>query len=204
MKIVQNIFDKTRPLVEKDGKRNILYPLHNALETMAFVPDHTTHSGAHVRDAIDLKRTMVTVIFAMVPALLFGMWNIGRLHFAAIGEEAALLDSFLFGVVKMLPLITVTYAAGLGVEIFFSWKRNHPVNEGFLVSRLLIPMIMPVDIPLWMVAVSTIFAVLIGKEVFGGTGMNLLNPALTARAFAFFAYPTWMSGDQVWINTKGR
>ena len=203
MKIVQNIFDKTRPLVEKDGKRNILYPLHNALETMAFVPDHTTHSGAHVRDAIDLKRTMVTVIFAMVPALLFGMWNIGRLHFAAIGEEAALLDSFLFGVLKMLPLITVTYAAGLGVEIFFSWKRNHPVNEGFLVSGLLIPMIMPVDIPLWMVAVSTIFAVLIGKEVFGGTGMNLLNPALTARAFAFFAYPTWMSGDQVWINTKG-
>ena len=203
MKIVQNIFDKTRPLVEKDGKRNILYPLHNALETMALVPDHTTHSGAHVRDAIDLKRTMVTVIFAMVPALLFGMWNIGRLHFAAIGEEAALLDSFLFGVLKMLPLITVTYAAGLGVEIFFSWKRNHPVNEGFLVSGLLIPMIMPVDIPLWMVAVSTIFAVLIGKEVFGGTGMNLLNPALTARAFAFFAYPTWMSGDQVWINIKG-
>lgn len=203
MKFVQNIFDKTRPLVEKDGKRNILYPLHNALETMAFVPDHTTHSGAHVRDSIDLKRTMVTVIFAMVPALLFGMWNIGRLHFAAIGEEAALLDSFLFGVLKMLPLITVTYAAGLGVEIFFSWKRDHPVNEGFLVSGLLIPMIMPVDIPLWMVAVSTIFAVLIGKEVFGGTGMNLLNPALTARAFAFFAYPTWMSGDQVWINTKG-
>ena len=203
MKFVQNIIDKTRPLVEKDGKRNLLYPLHNALETMAFVPDHTTHSGAHVRDAIDLKRTMVTVIFAMVPALLFGMWNIGRLHFAAIGEEAALLDSFLFGALKMLPMITVTYAAGLGVEIFFSWKRNHPVNEGFLVSGLLIPMIMPVDIPLWMVAVSTIFAVLIGKEVFGGTGMNLLNPALTARAFAFFAYPTWMSGDQVWIYTKG-
>ena len=203
MKFVQNIIDKTRPLVEKDGKRNLLYPLHNALETMAFVPDHTTHSGAHVRDAIDLKRTMVTVIFAMVPALLFGMWNIGRLHLAAIGEEAALLDSFLFGALKMLPMITVTYAAGLGVEIFFSWKRNHPVNEGFLVSGLLIPMIMPVDIPLWMVAVSTIFAVLIGKEVFGGTGMNLLNPALTARAFAFFAYPTWMSGDQVWINTKG-
>ncbi|MCH1402150.1 MAG: NADH:ubiquinone reductase (Na(+)-transporting) subunit B [Schleiferiaceae bacterium] len=203
MKFAQNIIDKTRPLVEKDGKRNLLYPLHNALETMAFVPDHTTHSGAHVRDAIDLKRTMVTVIFAMVPALLFGMWNIGRLHFTAIGEEAALMDSFLFGALKMLPMITVTYAAGLGVEIFFSWKRNHPVNEGFLVSGLLIPMIMPVDIPLWMVAVSTIFAVLIGKEVFGGTGMNLLNPALTARAFAFFAYPTWMSGDQVWINTKG-
>ena len=203
MKFVQNIFDKTRPFVEKEGKRNILYPLHNAIETMAFVPDHTTHSGAHVRDAIDLKRTMITVIFAMVPALLFGMWNIGRLHFGAFGEESTLLDNFLFGALKMLPLITVTYAAGLGVEIFFAWKRNHAVNEGFLVSGLLIPMIMPVDIPLWMVAVSTIFAVLIGKEVFGGTGMNLLNPALTARAFAFFAYPTWMSGDQIWINTKG-
>jgi Na+-transporting NADH:ubiquinone oxidoreductase subunit B len=201
MKFVQNIFDQTRPLVEKDGKRNILYPLHNAIETMAFVPDHTAHSGAHVRDAIDLKRTMVTVIFAMVPALLFGMWNIGRLHFGAFGEESTLLDNVIFGAIKLLPLIIVTYAAGLGVEIYFSWKRNHPVNEGFLVSGLLIPLIMPVDIPLWMVAVSTIFAVLIGKEVFGGTGMNLLNPALTARAFAFFAYPTWMSGDKVWINT---
>lgn len=201
MKFVQNIFDQTRPLVEKDGKRNIFYPLHNAIETMAFVPDHTAHSGAHLRDAIDLKRTMVTVIFAMVPALLFGMWNIGRLHFGAFGEESTLIDNVIFGAMKLLPLITVTYAAGLGVEIYFSWKRNHPVNEGFLVSGLLIPMIMPVDIPLWMVAVSTIFAVLIGKEVFGGTGMNLLNPALTARAFAFFAYPTWMSGDKVWINT---
>ncbi|MDP4877792.1 MAG: NADH:ubiquinone reductase (Na(+)-transporting) subunit B [Schleiferiaceae bacterium] len=201
MKFVQNIFDQTRPLVEKDGKRNIFYPLHNAIETMAFVPDHTAHSGAHVRDAIDLKRTMVTVIFAMVPALLFGMWNIGRLHFGAFGEESTLIDNVIFGAMKLLPLIIVTYAAGLGVEIYFAWKRNHPVNEGFLVSGLLIPMIMPVDIPLWMVAVSTIFAVLIGKEVFGGTGMNLLNPALTARAFAFFAYPTWMSGDKVWINT---
>ena len=161
---------------------------------MAFVPDHTTHSGAHVRDAIDLKRTMVTVIFALVP-VLFGMWNMGR-YYAALGEPVLLWSSFFYGALKMLPLILVTYAAGLGVEIFFAWKRNHAVNEGFLVSGLLIPMIMPVDIPLWMVAISTIFAVLIGKEVFGGTGMNLLNPALTARAFAFFAYPTWMSGDK--------
>jgi Na+-transporting NADH:ubiquinone oxidoreductase subunit B len=125
------------------------------------------------------------------------------MYYGAIGLDSTLLDNFLFGALKLLPLIIVTYAAGLGVEIFFSWKRNHPVNEGFLVSGLLIPLIMPVDIPLWMVAASTIFAVLIGKEVFGGTGMNLLNPALTARAFAFFAYPTWMSGDQVWINTSG-
>ena len=144
---------------------------------------------------------MVTVIFAMVPA---PFWNVEHrpLHYGAIGLDSTLLDNFLFGALKLLPLIIVTYAAGLGVEIFFSWKRNHPVNEGFLVSGLLIPLIMPVDIPLWMVAASTIFAVLIGKEVFGGTGMNLLNPALTARAFAFFAYPTWMSGDQVWINIR--
>ena len=179
------------------------YPLHNALETMAFVPDHTAHSGAHVRDAIDLKRTMVTVIFAMVPALLFR--NVEHRPFAlrCYRNGKHVIRKLLFGTLKLLPLIIVTYAAGLGVEIFFSWKRNHPVNEGFLVSGLLIPLIMPVDIPLWMVAASTIFAVLIGKEVFGGTGMNLLNPALTARAFAFFAYPTWMSGDQVWVNTSG-
>ena len=203
MKFIQNIFDKTRPLVEKDGKRNVFFPLHQAIETMVFVPDHTTHSGAHVRDAIDLKRTMTAVIFALVPALLFGMWNLGQLHFAAIGQEATLLESFWFGFLKTLPMIIVTYAAGLGVEIYFAWRNNHAVNEGFLVSGILIPMIMPVDIPLWMVAISTIFAVLLGKEVFGGTGMNILNPALTARAFAFFAYPAFISGDKVWINTSG-
>jgi Na+-transporting NADH:ubiquinone oxidoreductase subunit B len=202
MKFLENLIDSTRPLVEKDGKRNILYPLHNALETMLFVPDHTAHSGAHVRDHIDLKRTMVTVIFALVPALLFGMWNLGHQHFGAIGQESDLIGNFLFGAMKILPMIIVTYAAGLGVEIYFAFKNGHPVNEGFLVSGILIPMIMPVDIPLWMVAISTIFAVLIGKEVFGGTGMNILNPALTARAFAFFAYPAFISGDKVWVNTK--
>ena len=202
MKFLKNLIDSTRPLVEKEGKRNIFYPLHNALETMMFVPGHTAHSGAHVRDSIDLKRTMVTVIFALVPALVFGMWNAGFQHYKALGMEIAFMDNLLFGLLKILPMIVVTYAAGLGVEIYFAFKNGHPVNEGFLVSGLLIPMIMPIDIPLWMVAVSTIFAVLIGKEVFGGTGMNILNPALTARAFAFFAYPTFMSGDKVWINTS--
>ncbi len=202
MKFLKNLIDSTRPLVEKEGKRNIFYPLHNALETMMFVPGHTAHSGAHVRDSIDLKRTMVTVIFALVPALVFGMWNAGFQHYKALGMEMAFMDNLLFGLLKILPMIVVTYAAGLGVEIYFAFKNGHPVNEGFLVSGLLIPMIMPIDIPLWMVAVSTIFAVLIGKEVFGGTGMNILNPALTARAFAFFAYPTFMSGDKVWINTS--
>ncbi|GAB5556365.1 MAG: NADH:ubiquinone reductase (Na(+)-transporting) subunit B [Schleiferiaceae bacterium] len=202
MKFLKNILDSTLPLVEKDGKRNIFYPLHDALSTMMFVPGHTAHSGAHVRDSIDLKRTMVTVIFALVPALIFGMWNAGFQHYKALGLEMAAMDNILFGLMKILPMIIVTYAAGLGVEIYFAWRNGHAVNEGFLVSGLLIPMIMPIDIPLWMVAVSTIFAVLIGKEVFGGTGMNILNPALTARAFAFFAYPTFMSGDKVWINTS--
>lgn len=201
MKFLKNILDSTLPLVEKDGKRNIFYPLHDALSTMMFVPGHTSHSGAHVRDSIDLKRTMVTVIFALVPALIFGMWNAGYQHYKALGMDMAAMDNILFGLMKILPMIIVTYAAGLGVEIYFAWRNGHAVNEGFLVSGLLIPMIMPIDIPLWMVAVSTIFAVLIGKEVFGGTGMNILNPALTARAFAFFAYPTFMSGDKVWINT---
>jgi len=208
MKFIQNIFDATRPAVTT-GALKPLYPLHNALETMMFVPDHNAHSGAHVRDAIDLKRTMVTVIFALVPALIFGIFNGGYQHYKAIGELANAsgwaqfftLDNFLFGAWKIVPMISVTYMAGLGVEIYFAGRNRHPVNEGFLVSGLLIPMTMPIDMPLWMVAISTIFAVLIGKEVFGGTGMNLLNPALTARAFAFFAYPSFMSGDKVWINT---
>ena len=209
MKFLQNIFDATRPAVTT-GKLKPLYPLHNALETMMFVPDHNAHSGAHVRDAIDLKRTMVTVIFALVPALIFGIFNGGYQHFKAIDELANAsgwaqfftMDNFLFGAWKIVPMIAVTYMAGLGVEIYFAGRNRHPVNEGFLVSGLLIPMTMPIDMPLWMVAISTIFAVLIGKEVFGGTGMNLLNPALTARAFAFFAYPSFMSGDKVWINTS--
>ena len=208
MKFIQNIFDAIRPAVTT-GALKPLYPLHNALETMMFVPDHNAHSGAHVRDAIDLKRTMVTVIFALVPALIFGIFNGGYQHYKAIGELANAsglaqfftLDNFLFGAWKIVPMIAVTYMAGLGVEIYFAGRNRHPVNEGFLVSGLLIPMTMPIDMPLWMVAISTIFAVLIGKEVFGGTGMNLLNPALTARAFAFFAYPSFMSGDKVWINT---
>ena len=208
MKFIQNIFDATRPAVTT-GALKPLYPLHNALETMMFVPDHNAHSGAHVRDAIDLKRTMVTVIFALVPALIFGIFNGGYQHYKAIGELANAsgwaqfftLDNFLFGAWKIVPMIAVTYMAGLGVEIYFAGRNRHSVNEGFLVSGLLIPMTMPIDMPLWLVAISTIFAVLIGKEVFGGTGMNLLNPALTARAFAFFAYPSFMSGDKVWINT---
>lgn len=205
MKFVQNLFDSTRPAVTT-GKLKGLYPLHNALETMFFVPNHNAHSGAHVRDAIDMKRTMVTVIFALVPALIFGLFNSGYQHHLAIGQIESgwanfwTLENALYGALKVIPMIAVTYIAGLSIEIYFAYRNKHAVNEGFLVSGILIPLIMPVDIPLWMVAISTAFAVLIGKEVFGGTGMNILNPALTARAFAFFAYPTYMSGDKVWAG----
>ena len=205
MKFVQNLFDSTRPAVTT-GKLKGLYPLHNALETMFFVPNHNAHSGAHVRDAIDMKRTMVTVIFALVPALIFGLFNSGYQHHLAIGQIESgwanfwTLENALYGALKVITMIAVTYIAGLAIEIYFAYRNKHAVNEGFLVSGILIPLIMPVDIPLWMVAISTAFAVLIGKEVFGGTGMNILNPALTARAFAFFAYPTYMSGDKVWAG----
>ena len=208
MKFLQNIFDATRPAVT-DGKFKALMPMHNALETMMFVPDHNTDNGSHVRDAIDLKRTMVTVIFALIPALIFGLFNAGYQHYKALGllvdgdliSQFLTLDNALFGAWRFVPMVLVTYAAGLGVEMVFAFKNKHAVAEGFLVSGILIPLIMPLDMPLWMVAVSTIFAVLIAKEVFGGTGMNILNIALTARAFAFFAYPSVMSGDKAWVNT---
>ncbi len=204
MKLFRNLLDKIKPNFEKGGKFEKLHPVYDAIETFLFVPNHTAPAkGAQIRDAIDLKRTMVTVIIAMIPAMLFGMWNVGYQHFKAIGEEADLMTNFLYGLTEVLPLIVVSYAAGLTVEFIFATINNHSVNEGFLVSGLLIPLILPVGVPLWMVAVATIFAVLIGKEVFGGTGMNILNVALTARAFLFFAYPSFMSGDKVWINTEG-
>jgi Na+-transporting NADH:ubiquinone oxidoreductase subunit B len=203
MKLFKNILESVKPNFEKGGKLEKLYPVYDGFATFLFVPGHTSHSGAHVRDGIDLKRTMVTVILAMIPALLFGMWNAGNLHFNALGESVEFMDKFLWGAMKIVPMIVVSYGVGLGVEFIFCIIKKHQIQEGFLVSGMLIPLIMPIDIPLWMVAVSVIFAVVIGKEVFGGTGMNILNPALTARAFAFFAYPSYMSGDKVWINTSG-
>jgi Na+-transporting NADH:ubiquinone oxidoreductase subunit B len=192
--------NKVKPSFSKGGKLEKFYPVYDALETFAFVPAHVTHGGSHVRDAIDMKRAMFMVIIAMIPALLFGMWNVGHQHMLATGQIAAADgEKFLYGLVQVLPIVLVSYAAGLGVEFLFCIIKKHSINEGFLVSGMLIPLIMPADIPLWMVAVATIFAVLIGKEVFGGTGMNVLNVALTARAFLFFAYPTKMSGE-VWIS----
>ncbi len=204
MKPLRKLLDKIKPNFEKDGKLEKFYPAFNAFETFLFVPDHTTGSrGAHIRDAIDLKRTMILVVLSLVPCLLFGMWNVGYQHHLAFGiRDASFIDNFIFGATKVLPLVVVSYVSGLTVEFIFAIIRKHTINEGFLVSGMLIPLVMPVDVPLWMVAVSTIFAVIIGKEVFGGTGMNVLNPALTARAFLFFAYPTKMSGNEVWINTS--
>ena len=200
MKLFRNILDKVKPHFEKGGKLEKMYPAYDAFETFLFVPDHTSKSGSHIRDAIDLKRTMMTVIIALLPALFFGMWNIGHQHYLSIGESVDLVDKFVYGMFEFLPLIAVSYAVGLAVEFAFAISRGHQVNEGYLVTGLLIPMVMPIDVPLWMLAVSVIFAVIIGKEVFGGTGMNILNPALTARAFLFFAYPSWMSGDKVWVT----
>lgn len=204
MNPLRKLLDKIKPNFEKGGKLEKFYPAFNAFETFLFVPDHTTApKGAHIRDAIDLKRTMILVVISLVPCLLFGMWNVGYQHHLALGiTDASLVDNFIFGAIKVLPLVIVSYASGLTVEFVFAIIRKHTINEGFLVSGMLIPLVMPVDVPLWMVAVSTVFAVIIGKEVFGGTGMNILNPALTARAFLFFAYPTKMSGNEVWINTQ--
>ena len=201
MQLFRNILNTVKPHFVKGGKLEKMYPVYDAFETFLFVPDHTTKKGSHIRDAIDLKRTMITVLIALTPALLFGMWNVGQLHFTAIGESFTLMKAFTYGALKMLPLIAISYGVGLSIEFAFAISRGHSVNEGYLVTGMLIPMIMPIDVPLWMLVVSVIFAVIIGKEVFGGTGMNILNPALTARAFLFFAYPSFMSGDKVWINT---
>ena len=183
-------------------------PAFNALHTFLYLPNETTHSGGHVRAADDLKRTMNTVIMALVPCLLFGMFNAGYQYYAAIDETLRMdplanfftFDNFWIGVTKVLPLVIVSYGVGLAIEFVFAVIKGHEVEEGYLVTGMLVPLIVPVDTPLWMLAVAVVFGVVIGKEVFGGTGMNILNPALTIRAFLFFAYPTWMSGDKVWVH----
>tara|TARA_B100001250_G_scaffold406937_1_gene426822 strand:- start:1335 stop:2492 length:1158 start_codon:yes stop_codon:yes gene_type:complete len=200
MNFIRTSLDRVKKPFEKGGKLEKFYPAIDAFETFLFVPNHTTKSGSHIRDAVDLKRTMVTVIIALIPALLYGIYNTGYQYYIQTGLEFTFLDAFLHGLYKILPMIIVSYVVGLSIEFGFAVYRGHPVNEGYLVTGMLIPMIMPVDMPLWMLAISVIFAVLIGKEAFGGTGMNILNPALTARAFAFFAYPIYMSGDKVWVS----
>jgi len=200
MSSLRRFVDKIKPNFEKGGKFAALQSTFEAFETFLFVPNHVTRKGSHIRDAMDMKRTMIVVVLALVPAILLGMWNTGYQNALALGLERTVLLNFWFGFLRVFPIIVVSYVVGLGVEFLFAQIRHHEVSEGYLVSGILVPLVVPVDTPLWMVAVATVFAVIIGKEVFGGVGMNILNPALTARAFLFFAYPTFMSGDKVWIN----
>ena len=204
MKALRNLVDKLKPTFSEGGKLSALHSTFEGFETFLFVPNTTTQKGAHIRDCNDMKRTMIMVVLALVPALLFGMYNTGYQHFLSLGQEAGLWECFWFGFLKVLPMIVVSYLVGLSIEFAFAQKRGHEINEGFLVSGLLIPMIMPVDVPLWMLALGTAFAVVIGKEVFGGTGMNVFNPALLARAFVFFAYTPFMSGETVWVAGLGK
>ncbi|MBQ0767734.1 MAG: NADH:ubiquinone reductase (Na(+)-transporting) subunit B [Bizionia sp.] len=187
-------------------------PAFNAIHTFLYLPNETTHNGTHIKVADDLKRTMNTVIMALVPCLIFGIFNSGYQHYAAIDAVKGIVtevslwgnfitwDNFIMGAWTVLPLVIVSYVVGLAVEFVFAVIKGHEVEEGYLVTGMLVPLIVPIDTPLWMLSVAVIFGVVIGKEVFGGTGMNILNPALTIRAFLFFAYPTWMSGDKVWVH----
>lgn len=203
----RQLVDKIKPTFEKGGKLSFLQSTFEGFETFLFVPNTVTKKGAHIRDSIDMKRTMAIVVIALLPAVLMGMFNTGYQHFLSIGENVPFwsFEGFWYGFLRVLPLIVVSYGVGLGIEFAVAQIKGHEINEGFLVSGMLIPLIVPVDVPLWMVAVATAFAVIIGKEIFGGTGMNIFNVALITRAFLFFAYPSYMSGDKIWIDglTKG-
>lgn len=190
-------------LFERGGKFGFLHSSIDAFDTFLRVPGTVTSRGSHVRDAVDLKRIMIIVVVALIPAALFGMWNVGYQHGLATGQSFGLFQNFWYGFLKVLPLYLVAYIVGLGIEFASAQIRNEEVNEGYLVSGMLIPLIVPVDVPLWTLAIAVAFAVLFGKEVFGGTGMNFLNPALLCRAFLFFAYPIKMSGSSVWVSLKG-
>lgn len=203
MKSLRDHWDnKIKPHFEKGGRLEKLHALYDAVDTFLYVPNTTSKSGVHIHDASDTKRTMSLVIIALMPALLFGMYNVGYQHYQAIGQAPLFWDCFLFGLLAVLPKIIVSYVVGLGIEIIIAQVKGHEVHEGFLVSGMLIPMIVPVDLPLWMLAVATAFAVVFAKEVFGGTGYNIFNVALVARAFLFFAYPSKMTGEHVFVRTE--
>ena len=203
MKALRNYIDKLKPHFEKGGKLEKFHSVFDGFETFLFVPNTTSKSGVHMHDARDSKRTMSIVILALVPALLFGMYNIGYQHNLALGTDPGFFQTFLFGLLAFLPLMIVSYVVGLGIEFVTAQIKGEEIAEGFLVSGILIPMIMPIDTPLWMIALATAFAVIFAKEVFGGTGYNVFNVALVARVFLFFAYPSHMSGDEVFVRTKG-
>ena len=202
MKILRNYLNKIKPNFEEGGKLSALRSVFDGMETFLFVPNDTAKSGVNIHDAIDSKRIMSFVVIALLPALLLGMYNIGYQNYAAAGVDATWLQMFLYGLVVMLPKIVVSYGVGLGIEFIAAQLKNEEIHEGFLVSGLLIPMIVPVGCPLWVIAIATAFAVIFAKEVFGGTGMNIVNVALIARAFIFFAYPSVISGDSVWVATE--
>ena len=200
MKALRNYLDKIKPNFEEGGKLHAFRSVFDGFETFLFVPNETAKSGTHIHDAIDSKRIMSMVVIALIPALLFGMYNVGYQHFTATGAEGSFMEMFAYGFLAVLPKIIVSYLVGLGIEFVVAQWKKEEIQEGFLVSGMLIPMIVPVDCPLWMLAVATAFAVIFAKEVFGGTGMNIFNVALITRAFLFFAYPTKMSGDAVWVS----
>lgn len=199
---LRKYIDKIKPNFEPGGKNAKFHSTFEAFETFLYTPNKVTTSGAHIRDAVDMKRNMIYVVIALIPCFLFGTWNIGFQHFLSHGEDVTFWHTIGYGLTKIIPLYLVSYVTGLTIEFLFAEIRKEDVNEGFFVTGFLIPLIMPVDVPLWMLAIAVAFAVIIGKEVFGGTGMNIVNPALLARAFLFFSYPSKMSGDNAWIAEK--
>ena len=201
MNALRKQIDKIKPAFSKGGRFSALESVFDGFETFLFVPNTTSkRRGAHVHDAIDSKRTMSVVIFALLPALLFGMYNVGLQHNIAVGVESSFWSTFFYGFLSVLPQLIVSYAVGLGIEFIIAQMKHEEIQEGFLVTGILIPMIIPVETPLWMIAVATAFAVVFAKEVFGGTGYNVFNVALITRAFLFFSYPAAMSGDSVWVR----
>ncbi len=202
MKALRKYLDRIKPNFEEGGKLGMFRSVFDGFETFLFTPNTTSKSGVHIHDSIDSKRTMIVVIIALIPALLFGMYNVGYQHNLAIGADPGFWSTFIFGFLAVLPQIIVSYGVGLGIEFVVAQIKKEEIQEGFLVSGMLIPMIVPVDTPLWMIAVATAFAVIFAKEVFGGTGYNVFNVALVTRAFLFFAYPAAMSGEKVFVRTS--
>jgi len=200
LKSLRNLLDKVAPTFEKGGKLEKFYPIFEATDTILFSTDERTHSGPHIRDSIDVKRVMILVVVSLIPCYIFGAMNVGYQMALALGQTTTWQENLMNGAMTILPIIAVTFASGGFWELLFAVVRKHPVNEGFLVTCALIPLVMPPTIPLWQVAVATSFGIVIGKEIFGGVGMNIFNPALVARAFLFFTYPVRISGDKVWIS----
>ncbi len=202
MNFITKMFDKLEPTFSEGGKLSALHSLYDGFKSFMLIPNDTAKSGVHIHDVNDSKRTMIMVVIALVPCLLFGMWNAGFQHFQAIGVDAGFWIQFWFGCLAVLPILIVSYVVGLGIEFTVAQWKKEEIQEGFLVTGFIIPLIVPVDTPLWMIAIATAFAVVFAKEVFGGTGYNIFNVALITRAFLFFSYPSKMSGDKVWVRTR--